>query len=165
MAARVFFYLSTLPSLVCEVTESNLAAAASTFHFIDRHWLHKAVIKPPPQRLPEPRWARTGTSRLVWKVLRRNWFGNLYTFSLEFASFLPQPYKTRRDAGEDKGGTRRGGRQTESHLRNGLINAIDGTEREVWGGDGAAAERCGLIEIILTSSSNLFRGNTLQIHK
>lgn len=41
------------------------------------------------------------------------------------------------------------------------------TEREVVVGerDGAAAERCGLIEIILTSSSNLFRGNTLQIHK
>lgn len=51
-----------------------------------------------------------------------------------------------------------------SHLRNGLINAIDGMG--VGGGGGAAAaERCGLIEIILTSSSNLSRGNTLQIHK
>lgn len=54
-------------------------------------------------------------------------------------------------------------RQTASHLRNGLINTIDRTER---GGDrekegerdGAAVERCGLIEIILTSFSNLFRG-------
>lgn len=69
------------------------------------------------------------------------------------------------EAEEDKGETCGGERQTGSHLRNGLINAIDGTGREVWGGDGAAAERCGLIEIILTSSSNLFRGNTLQIHK
>lgn len=33
------------------------------------------------------------------------------------------------------------------------------------GRDGAAAERCGLIEIILTSFSNLCRGNMLQIHK
>lgn len=83
MAARVFFYLLTLLSLICEVTESNLAAAASTFHFVDRHWLHKAVIKPPhppSQRVPERRWARTGTSRLVWKVLHGNWSGSrIYT--------------------------------------------------------------------------------------
>lgn len=60
-------------------------------------------------------------------------------------------------------------RQTASHLRNGLINTIDrgrrGREGERGGRDGAAAERCGLIEIILTSFSNLCRGNMLQIHK
>lgn len=57
-------------------------------------------------------------------------------------------------------------RQTASHLRNGLINTIDrGETGERGGRDGAAAERCGLIEIILTSFSNLFRGNMLQIHK
>lgn len=59
-------------------------------------------------------------------------------------------------------------RQTASHLRNGLINTIDRGRRETGergGRDGAAAERCGLIEIILTSFSNLCRGNMLQIHK
>lgn len=40
----------TFLSLICEVTESNLTAAASTFHFIDCRWLHKAIIKGP--RLP-----------------------------------------------------------------------------------------------------------------
>lgn len=50
---RVFWYLLTFLSLICGVTESNLAAsaaaaaAASTFHFIDCPWLHKAVIKAP----------------------------------------------------------------------------------------------------------------------
>lgn len=53
-----------------------------------------------------------------------------------------------------------GKRQTASHLRNGLINTIDRTEMGERGEerDGAAVERRGLIEIILTSSSNLFRG-------
>lgn len=60
---------------------------------------------------------------------------------------------------ERKPGFMEGKRQTASHLRNGLINAIDRTA-EGGGGerDGAAVERRGLIEIILTSSSNLFRG-------
>lgn len=40
-----------------------------------------------------------------------------------------------------------------------------GETGERGGRDGAAAERCGLIEIILTSFSNLCRGNMLQIHK
>lgn len=53
-----------------------------------------------------------------------------------------------------------GKRQTASHLRNGLINTIDRTAMGERGEerDGAAVERHGLIEIILTSSSNLFRG-------
>lgn len=53
-----------------------------------------------------------------------------------------------------------GKRQTASHLRNGLINTIDRTAMGERGEerDGAAVERRGLIEIILTSSSNLFRG-------
>lgn len=51
----------------------------------------------------------------------------------------------------------RGRGQTASHLRNGLINTID-REEEAEGRDGGAVERGGLIEIILTSSSNLFRG-------
>lgn len=52
-----------------------------------------------------------------------------------------------------------GKRQTASHLRNGLINTIDRTAMGERGEerDGAAVERRGLIEIILTSSSNLFR--------
>lgn len=38
-------------------------------------------------------------------------------------------------------------------------------DRAGGGRDGAAAERCGLIEIILTSSSNLCRGNMLFIYE
>lgn len=61
---------------------------------------------------------------------------------------------------ERKPGFMEGKRQTASHLRNGLINTIDRTAMGERGEerDGAAVERRGLIEIILTSSSNLFRG-------
>ena len=80
---------------------------------------------------------------------------------LEVAEDTKQAGEERND-GRKRHKDRKEGRA--SHLRNGLINAIDGMG--VGGGGGAAAaERCGLIEIILTSSSNLSRGNTLQIHK
>lgn len=63
----LFFYLLTFLSLICDVTESNLAAA-STFHFIDCCWLHKAVIKPPhlPHGASEPCWERAGRSGRCW---------------------------------------------------------------------------------------------------
>lgn len=65
---------------------------------------------------------------------------------------------------------RKGGEEKKMRRKDGngepLQKWTDKYYRQDGGGSGgAAAERCRLIEIILTSSSNLFRGNTLQIHK